>query len=258
MQLEQPIASYNGTPQIEDGFTRIANELLEAIILFKFSERQYKILFALIRKTYGFNKTNDEISLSQLSTVCNLPVNHVSTVISQLVSINVVIKSQGKYANNLKINKLYDTWGLHNMECHKVECQVVELQVKDNGVTSLGVLPFPTMEVQNTTPKDNTKEISIDCLNHLNKTSNRNYKPIKTNLDLISARLKEGFTKEDVMRVIDLKVSQWVNTDYEKYLRPETLFNAKKFSGYEQEKPKAFAGRTTFENFAVNKLLGKS
>lgn len=153
MKVEQPLANYNGKPQIEDGYTKIANELLEAIILFKFTERQYKVFFAILRKTYGFNKTNDDISLSQLSAICNLPINHVSTVIKQLVSLNIIIKAEGKHAHNLRINKHYDRWGLHNMECHKMELHNV-----DKGVTSLGVLPLHNMEVQNTTPKDNTKD----------------------------------------------------------------------------------------------------
>lgn len=153
MQLEQPIADYNGTPQLEDGYTRIANELLLAIIKFKFTERQYKVFFAILRKTYGFNKTNDEISLSQLSAICELPINHVSTIISQLVKLNIILKKQGKYAHNLMINKRYDTWGLHNVECHKEELHNVDI-----GVTSSGVLQFPNVEVQKTTPKDNTKD----------------------------------------------------------------------------------------------------
>lgn len=154
MKAEKPIAPYNGNPQKENGYTPIANELLEAIVLFKFSERQYKILFALIRKTYGFNKSSDDISLSQLSIICNLPINHVSTVIKQLVDLNVIIKTKGKHAFNLSINKLYDDWGgLHNMEFPNME-----LHKMDKRVTSLGVLGLHNMEVQKTTPKDNTKD----------------------------------------------------------------------------------------------------
>jgi phage replication O-like protein O len=234
---EQPIASYNGNPQLEDGHTRIANELLEAIIKFKFTERQYKVFFAILRKTYGFNKTNDDISLSQISVICDLPVNHVSTVINQLVKLNIIIKKQGVYAQNLMINKIYDTWGLHNMECHNVELPNV-----DKGVTSLGVIPFPTMEPQNTTSKDNTKEICIELLEYFNEKANKRFEPVKANLDFIKGRLKE-FKREDVIRVIDVKVAEWINDPFmKKYLRPATIFNATKFAqyaaeGYEEKQP---------------------
>lgn len=218
-------------PQIEDGYTKIANELLDAIVLFKFTERQYKVLFALIRKTYGYNKTSDDISLSQLSSYCNLPVNHVSTVIKQLTELNVIIKKSGKYAFNLSVNKHYDKWGLHNMECLNVELQKV-----DKRVTSLGVLGFHNMEVQNTTPKDNTKDICILALNYLNEKTKRNYKPVKSNIDLVKGRVKEGYTKDDIFRVIDAKCLQWMADEkMSGYLRPATLFNATKFSQYAGE-----------------------
>lgn len=235
MQAEQPIASYNGTPQLEDGFTRIANELLLAVIQFKFSERQYKILFALIRKTYGFNKVNDEISLSQLSAICNLPVNHISTVINQLVKLNVIIKKQGKHAHSLGINKLYDTWGgLHNVECLNVELLNV-----DNGVTSSGVLQFPNVEVQKTTPKYNTKDSCLEVLNYLNTKSKKNFRNVKANIDLIKARLKE-YSVEDLKMVVDTKVANWVNDEkMNQFIRPSTLFNATNCAQYVSEQPKA-------------------
>ena len=47
----------------------------------------------------------------------------------------------------------------------------------------------------------------------------------------IRARIKEGFTIDDFKTVIDKKSSEWIGTDYEKYLRPETLFGTK-FEGY--------------------------
>ena len=50
----------------------------------------------------------------------------------------------------------------------------------------------------------------------------------------ISARLDEGFTVDDFKIVIDKKIKEWMGTDMEKYLRPETLFS-KKFDRYLNE-----------------------
>lgn len=50
----------------------------------------------------------------------------------------------------------------------------------------------------------------------------------------ISARLDEGFTVADFKTVIDKKVREWMGTEMEKYLRPETLFS-KKFDRYLNE-----------------------
>jgi hypothetical protein len=51
--------------------------------------------------------------------------------------------------------------------------------------------------------------------------------------------LSEGFTVDDFKRVIDHKTAQWLNDPkMTEYLRPETLFCAKKFEGYLQSAPK--------------------
>ena len=51
----------------------------------------------------------------------------------------------------------------------------------------------------------------------------------------IDARLKEGFTESDFLKVIDIKVKEWKdNKDMNLYLRPQTLFGPK-FESYLQQ-----------------------
>jgi hypothetical protein len=49
--------------------------------------------------------------------------------------------------------------------------------------------------------------------------------------------LNEKFTLEDFKTVIDKKAKSWMGTEWQKYLRPETLFGTK-FEGYLNEKEK--------------------
>lgn len=51
----------------------------------------------------------------------------------------------------------------------------------------------------------------------------------------INARLKEGRTLGDFIKVIDTKSTEWLGTKWEKFLRPETLFG-EKFDGYLNQK----------------------
>lgn len=51
----------------------------------------------------------------------------------------------------------------------------------------------------------------------------------------IDARINEGYTFEDFKKVIDIKVAEWLGTDMQKYLRPETLFGSK-FESYLNQK----------------------
>ena len=75
-------------------------------------------------------------------------------------------------------------------------------------------------------------DISKNVIEHLNMRTGANYKyTTKKTKDLIKARIKEGFTLEDFKTVIDKMCIEWINTDMQKYLRPETLFGTK-FESY--------------------------
>jgi phage replication O-like protein O len=241
LKLEQPLAEYNGKPEIDDGHTKIANELLDAIIGHDFSKRQLKILLLIMRKTYGWNKSEDDISRSQITESTGLANPHVTTALQELQAANVVIISQGKYAKRYKINKYYSQWRVTNLVTITETVTVTETVIITETVTGdyqNGNNSLPKQYPQKTTPKDNTKDICIECLNLLNEKAKRNYKPVKSNLDFIKARLKEGYTKEEIIHVINVKSAQWlINPEMEKYLRPATLFNATKFAQYVAEQP---------------------
>lgn len=98
------------SPQLENGHTKIANELLDAITFFNFSARQYRVLFTLIRKIYGFNKKKDDISGSQIGKHCGMQRPHVSEVLSQLAAMNVIFKEPGTFGTMIEINKNYLQW----------------------------------------------------------------------------------------------------------------------------------------------------
>ena len=77
---------------------------------------------------------------------------------------------------------------------------------------------------------------AAQILNYLNSKRASDYKPTKSNIGLITARLNEGFSTEDIIRVIDNKIIEWGGSrKMEKYIRPSTLFNATKFSQYAGE-----------------------
>ena len=75
-------------------------------------------------------------------------------------------------------------------------------------------------------------EIYSPVIEYLNLKSGKNYKASSNkSKSLIDARINENFTLEDFYKVIDVKVAEWKGGDYDKFLRPETLFS-NKFEGY--------------------------
>lgn len=103
-------------PQKENGYTPIANEVLEAIICSGLNGAELSVLLYVIRKTYGYQKKEDEISLSQF--LKKIPVSKPTICKAlktlQLVKILLLVK-KGKHikcANKYCFNKNYDEWQL--------------------------------------------------------------------------------------------------------------------------------------------------
>ncbi len=75
-----------------------------------------------------------------------------------------------------------------------------------------------------------------EIIAYLNEKAGTNYKPTtKKTISLIKARFNEGFTLTDFKTVIDKKINSWAGTEWEKFIRPETLFGTK-FESYLNEK----------------------
>lgn len=80
------------------------------------------------------------------------------------------------------------------------------------------------------------KNIDI-IVSYLNEKSEKNFRSSsKKTKESINARMNEGFTVDDFKYVIDVKCAEWMGTEHEQYLRPETLFSPSKFESYLNQK----------------------
>lgn len=109
---------------------------------------------------------------------------------------------------------------------------------KYQGATNTPTNERPTSDQRATTPEKKKKgkllyssEIA-EIVDYLNSKLGTRYKSTTANTKKhITARLNEGYTVADFYTVIDNKVKEWRGTEYEKYLRPDTLFGSK-FESY--------------------------
>ena len=87
------------------------------------------------------------------------------------------------------------------------------------------------------TPKsvDCIDSLTRDCnevIDFLNQVAGTSYKHSETSRKPIRARLNDGFTVEDCKRVICNRWKAWRGTEWQQYMRPDTLFRPSKFEGY--------------------------
>lgn len=91
---------------LDDGFTRIANELLEAVMRAGLSQHQLLVFMAVMRKTYGFNKKSDWVSNEQLSELTGILPHKCSAAKSVLVKRGILTQT----GRVIGINKTVSEW----------------------------------------------------------------------------------------------------------------------------------------------------
>jgi len=74
----------------EDGFTRIANLILEALSMVKLNGTQTGICLFLLRRTYGWNRSEDAISREDFAAACGTSKTYISRQLSELLHKNII------------------------------------------------------------------------------------------------------------------------------------------------------------------------
>ena len=99
-------------PQKENGYTAIANEILEHIYKLNLNGTQFRIVLIIWRFTYGFHKTEREMSLAFIAEGIDTTRNHVDRELKALIDRNIVsVSGVGKGRGRLlSVNKNYDQW----------------------------------------------------------------------------------------------------------------------------------------------------
>ena len=84
---------------------------------------------------------------------------------------------------------------------------------------------------------EETKQATKRIIDYLNEKCGTRYRPTTENtIKSINARLAEGYTEDDFYIVIDKKCDEWIETKWEKFLKPDTLFTQKHFDAYLNQK----------------------
>ncbi|MFF1023602.1 replication protein [Proteus mirabilis] len=94
---------------LEDGYTRIANDLFEAVMCADLTARQLKVVMAIIRKTYGFGKKLDRITNTQIAEMTGIHHTHVCKAKNEMIAMHIVISS----GNKIGINKDFTEWNFN-------------------------------------------------------------------------------------------------------------------------------------------------
>jgi phage replication O-like protein O len=151
-------------PQKENGFTPIANELLEAFYRCKLLEYERCVVMCIWRKTYGWNKKEDWVSNSQIFEETGIVLPNITRTIKSLVAKKILIKN-GKL---VAVNKNYEEWVV---EWRRLSHQITKVISPDNQKLSHQI---PTKEKRNYT-KEISEQSSVTNQNDMSFKNMRKY-----------------------------------------------------------------------------------
>ena len=143
-----------------------------------------------------------------------LSKSSVSRVVSSLVAKKMCVVTL-TYKSNKEVDKRI-------IRCCKYGEKEVKVIVNKDKPTTTETLPASGF----------TKEV----LDYLNLKAGKRFRQGVSFNKIINARFNEGYNFKDFAHVIDVKCSQWIDTDFDKFLRPSTLFSLGKFPEYLSEK----------------------
>jgi phage replication O-like protein O len=148
------------SPQLENGYLMLANEIFDALARTRIPGEQRQCLDFIIRKTYGFKKKEDAISNSQFCEATGLKKGNVSRAIKVLVEKKIVIKNDNRKIPTYQFNKTYSQWKELSKKKPVIKKETVVIK-KDNELLSK---VMDTKEKKETITKEikNNKKVKFD------------------------------------------------------------------------------------------------
>ncbi|EGH1328043.1 replication protein [Escherichia coli] len=254
----EPVEQERRVADIDDGYTRFANELLEAIASADLTARQLKVMLAYVRKTYGFNKKTDRIADEQIAQLTGLSRQNVNKAKKELISMNCLFMD----GNQIGVNREVSAWQFS--KCLQVSNFVSKLETKSvSKLETLNVSKLETHKRHSLKTKENINKPPISP-----KKVSQKFDPLETELpDWLSAETWLSWVtyRKEIGKSIKSKqsVTQAINVlcrSLEKGYTPEEIINQSIASGwqgiFEPKTPKGKSQprpqhRAMQENFAT-------
>ena len=188
-------------PQLQNGYTRIANELLEAICRLNISGNELRILLFIVRRTYGFGKSSADISLSEISEATGVRRNHVLRALKKLSDAKIITRQTDRTKpQSISIEKNYEEWSVESCASLLLPKTVTVTKNGNSGVTKNGNSTYYKENIKENIKEKGKESYSLKPYGHFKNVllTNEEYE-----------QLIYDYGEQDTERYID-KVDNWV------------------------------------------------
>lgn len=225
-------------PKLENGYTRIAHELLEQFALADFSGAEFKILIAIIRQTYGFQRKSAAISIAQISTMCDLHITTASKTLKRLMEKKVVIeKASPGFAKSreMSINKNHAQWLVKRPTVGQIATvsQTTTPTVGQTTNKGIGQTTNNTKDIYKHTIKNRESSPSLELINEFSKEKGLDSSIAEKFFKYYESRNWKTNGGTDVAAVWRDKLIEWNKNEVRKNEKTVNTFSGKWSGDYE-------------------------
>ena len=115
----EPAQQESRMADLDKGYLRLANQIQDALCIVELSGREFRVLNAIVRLTYGWSKKSDRIANSLIADKTTLKVKHVSEAVLNLAYRNIIILRRIGQTRYIGINTSLDKWAYTKPNCMK-------------------------------------------------------------------------------------------------------------------------------------------
>ncbi|HDS7810608.1 TPA: replication protein [Enterobacter hormaechei subsp. steigerwaltii] len=214
---------------LDDGYARLSNMLLEAYSGADLTKRHFKVLLAILRKTYGWNKPMDRISDSQLSEITKLPVKRCNEAKLELVRMNVIKQQGGMFGPNKNISE----WCIPQNEWNSPKTrEKASLKMRESYPSKQGDTKDTIQKKERKDPPKSPqgeKSLAQDVMDYFNELTGSRcaaLAPFEKALTTVKSK-DQCYTAEELKLVI-----RWAHVNWGHSFKPENLCRMTRFDGY--------------------------
>lgn len=216
---------------LDDGYTRTANALMEAVMLSGLTQHQLLIVIAVWRKTYGYNKKVDWIGNEQFAALTGMAATKCSTAKNELVRLRVLTQT----GRQVGMNKNISEWKTKVNGIGKTFTESVKKTFTKSVKSALPNQGNTKDNIQKTERKDPPKSPEgenmlaqevMDYFNELTKSRCSKLAPFEKVLCTVKSK-DQCYTAEELKLVI-----RWAHVNWGHGFKPENLCRMTRFDGY--------------------------
>lgn len=218
--------------------TQVSNDFIDTWLAVV-SGSAAKCFIAVCRKTIGWHKETDFISISQMQEITGLSNRVVIKAVNELEEHNLIAKDRTQSMNKYSINYSQSDEKSHPRVTKGHSQSDEKSHTKETHINKLN-------------KETHNKSEANEVIDYFVSVTGRKVRKTDSNYRLILPRFKEGYTVEDMKHIIDGKYKQWkCDEKMKQYIRPSTLFAASHMDAYindYEETKKDSIGSVSAEN----------